>query len=295
MKDHQEDFSVVRMCSVLNVSKSGYYNWLKNKRKVPSKAQLYRQELKQKIRQFFHESFGTYGAPRIHKDLLDADYIVSEKTVGRYMKQLGLRAIPTKKFIQTTDSAHPFRIYKNILKQAFEVESPNEVWVSDITYIWTPEGWVYLIVILDLYARKVIGWQLAENMRKEQAVEALEMALALRKPPKGWIHHSDRGSQYASNAYIALLEFHGAQISMSGKGNPYDNACVESFFATLKKELVYRRKIQTKAEAIEMIRWYITVRYNEKRRHSSNSYVSPNHFERQYYARLSSSKRLDCS
>jgi len=268
------------MCSVLTVSKSGYYNWLNNKKKEPTETQLYREKMKQKIAQFFHESLGTYGAPRIHQDLLDEGYELSEKTVGRYMKEMGLRALPSEPFVITTDSNHAEPIFDDLLQQNFEADKPNDVWASDMTYIWTMEGWVYLAAVIDLYGRKVVGWQAADNMRTELPLSALKMARGLRKPDDGLIHHSDRGSQYASKDYRKELQEMGARGSMSRKGNPYDNACVESFFATLKKEWVYRRKFKTKAEAIQSINWYISAFYNEQRRHSKNGYLSPNQYER---------------
>lgn len=272
---------MVRMCEVLEVSRSGYYNWLKMKQKELTENQLYRQKVRQKIFQFFHESFGTYGAPRIHKDLAANGYFVSEKTVGRYMSEMGLRAIPSEPFMITTDSNHSQPIFENLLHQDFETNQPNEVWVTDMTYVWTWEGWIYLAAILDLYSRKVVGWHIADHMRTEVPLRALKMAVDLRKPGKGLIHHSDRGSQYASKEYRKALEAFEAVGSMSRTGNPYDNACSESFFATLKKELVYRKQFKTKAEAIQTINWYISAFYNEKRRHSSNNYLSPNQYERQ--------------
>lgn len=268
------------MCRVLEVSKSGYYNWLATKEKGPSKTEKRRKKICQKIRQFFHESFGTYGATRIHKDLLAAGYKVSERTVGRYMQKMGLKAMPHQPYTVTTDSNHNDPIYDNLLEQNFEVEKPNQVWVTDITYIWTTEGWLYLAVVLDLYARKVVGWQVAEHMRKELVLNALKMAIATRQPDEGLIVHSDRGSQYASQDYRKELANIEALGSMSRKGNPFDNACAETFFATIKKELIYRRNFMNKKEIISMINWYISSFYNEKRRHSKNGYLSPNQFER---------------
>jgi len=268
------------MCKVLGVSRSGYYNWLKRQQEGPTKTQKRRKELKKKITQLFHENLGTYGAPRLHKALLADDYKVSEKTVGRYMRQLGLRAIPEKPYTATTDSDHNDPIFDDLLQQDFEVEKPNQVWVSDITYVWTTEGWVYLAIVLDLYARKVVGWHAADNMRKDLPLNALKMAVALRQPGKDLIHHSDRGSQYASNDYTDELLAIDALGSMSRKGNPYDNACAETFFATLKKEYIYRRTFSTRDEVIKGINWYISSFYNERRRHSHNDYLSPNQYER---------------
>lgn len=268
------------MCKVLSVSRSGYYNWLDKKKKGPTETQERRKKIKEKITEYFHESLGTYGAPRIHKELLANDYKVSEKTVGRYMKQLGLRAIPEKPYTATTDSNHNDPIFEDLLQQDFEVDKPNQVWVSDITYVWTTEGWLYLAIVLDLYARKIVGWQASDNMRKELPLNALKMAIALTQPEEDLIHHSDRGSQYASTDYRDELASIDAEGSMSRKGNPYDNACAESFFATLKKEFIYRREFNTRDEVIKGINWYISSFYNEKRRHSNNNYLSPNQYER---------------
>lgn len=268
------------MCHVLEVSKSGYYDWLAKKKSGPTETEKRRQEIKKKIRQFFHESFGTYGAERIHKDLLDAGYKISERTVGRYMQQMGLKAIPDYPYTVTTDSEHNDPIYEDLLEQDFEVEEPNQVWVTDITYIWTTDGWLYLAIILDLYARKVVGWHAADHMRKDLVLNALSMAVATRQPSEGLIVHSDRGSQYASHDYREVLAEIGALGSMSRKGSPFDNACAETFFATIKKELIYRRDFMTKKETIKLVNWYISSFYNENRRHSKNGYLSPNQFER---------------
>ena len=268
------------MCFVLEVSTSGYYKWIATKAKEPTEIEKRRKEIKKKIRQFFHESLGTYGAVRIHRDLLAAGYKVSERTVGRYMHQMGLRAIPSNPYTVTTDSDHDEPIYDDLLKQDFEVVKANQVWVTDITYIWTTEGWLYLAIVLDLFARKVVGWHAADHMRKDLVLNALNMAVASRQPDEGLIVHSDRGSQYASLDYREELASIEALGSMSRKGNPFDNACAESFFATLKKELIYRRGFMKRRNAITLINWYISSFYNEKRRHSKNGYLSPNQYER---------------
>ena len=269
----------MEMCRVLNVSKSGYYNWLNNQDKELTVRAMRRKKIKTKIRKFFHESLGTYGACRVHKDLLAAGYKLSERTVGRYMKEMGLRATPLAPYTVTTDSNHELPLYDDLLKQNFEVNAPNKAWVCDITYIWTSEGWVYLAIVLDLYARKIVGWYTADHMRKELVLTALEMAVHTRQPAEGLIVHSDRGSQYASSAYRKALEAINAFGSMSRKGNPYDNACAETFFATLKKGLIYRHDFKTQNDAITAINWYISDFYNEQRRHSANAYVSPKRFE----------------
>lgn len=268
------------MCKVLGVSRSGYYKWLKNKSEKPTKTEQRRQILKQLISKFFHQSLGTYGAPRIHKDLLADGYKVDERTVGRYMKDMGLRANPKTPYTATTDSDHSLPVFENLLRQNFDVERPNQVWVSDITYVWTTNGWLYLAIVLDLFSRKIVGWQMADHMRTELPLDALRMAILAREPEPGLVHHSDRGSQYASKDYRAALSSIEAIGSMSRTGNPYDNACAETFFATLKKEFAYRRQFKTKEEAKEGVHWYISQFYNERRRHSKNGYLSPNQFER---------------
>lgn len=271
---HQGEYRVVKMCEVLGVSKSGYYKWLNKQSQPLTEKESYRIEIKQKISKSYHESFGTYGSPRVRNDLVEWGYGVSEKTVARYMKDLNLTALPQNKFTITTDSNHDYKIYPNIVDREFNVHEPNKVWVSDITYIWTMEGWVYLSSVMDLYSRKIVGWNLDFHLKKELSIKALNMAITTRQPGQGIIHHSDRGSQYCSNDYIDILEANQFQISMSRKGDPYDNACIESFHATLKKDLIYRKKFQTRAEAIKVINYYISSFYNERRKHSKLGYVS---------------------
>lgn len=270
------------MCGVLTVSTSGYYKWRGNQDRIPPEKEAYKKEIQQKIKKSFLESGGTYGSPRIHHDLVEWGYTLSRKTVARMMRELGIRATPKQKYVATTDSKHALRIYPNLLNQAFTVQNPDQVWVADITYIRTLEGWVYLSTVMDLFSRKIVGWAMDDNLKKELPVEALKMALTLRQPEADFIHHSDRGSQYCSKDYIEVLEGAKAKISMSRKGNPYDNACIESFHASIKKDLVYRRRFKTRAEAIKAINYYISGFYNEKRKHSKLSYSSPNHFERNY-------------
>ena len=248
----------------------------------PSEKETYRLEVQQKISKSFHESYGTYGSPRVHDDLIEWGYIISQKTVARIMKEMGLRATPKEKYVVTTDSNHDLNIYPNLLKRQFNVEEPNKVWVSDITYIWTLEGWVYLSSVMDLFSRKIVGWSLASHMKKELTIQALNMAIISRQPDEGLIHHSDRGSQYCSHEYIDILKDQKVQISMSRKGDPYDNACIESFHATIKKDLIYRRRFKTKAEAIKAVNYYISSFYNEKRRHSTLGNCSPNKYEKKH-------------
>jgi len=268
------------MCHVLGVSTSGYYKWHLNQSCPPSEKEAYRLEIQQKISKSFHESFGTYGSPRVHSDLVDWGYIISQKTVARMMKEMGLKATLVDQFVVTTDSNHDLLIYPNLVNRQFNVEEPNRVWASDITYIWTLEGWVYLASIMDLFSRKIVGWSMASHMKKELSIHALNMAIVSRQPAEGLIHHSDRGSQYCSNNYIDILKEKNIQISMSKKGDPYDNACIESFHATIKKDLIYRRRFKTREEAMKAINYYISSFYNEKRKHSTLGNNSPNQFER---------------
>lgn len=269
------------MCEVLQVSTSGYYKWLNKHDQEPSEREKYKKEIQQQIAKSFHESEGTYGSPRIYDDLIEWGYMVSQKTVARMMKEMGLRATPNTPYVVTTDSDHDMPIYPNLLMRDFKTDEPNKVWVTDITYIRTLQGWVYLACVMDLFSRKIVGWSISDNMKKELPLEALQRAIITRQPLEGLIHHSDRGSQYCSHEYTSLLEKNKAQISMSRKGNPYDNACIESFHATIKKELVYRRRFETKAEAEKAINSYI-FRYNERRKHSTLGYYSPNQFERKH-------------
>ncbi|PLT27778.1 IS3 family transposase [Peribacillus deserti] len=186
---------------------------------------------------------------------------------------MGLIALPEEKFVVTTNSDHDMHVYPNLLNRQFDVKEPNQVWVSDITYIWTLEGWVYLASVMDLFSRKIVGCSMDSHMKKELPLDALKMAVMLRQPGKGLIHHSDRGSQYCSKDYTDQMEINHMQISMSKKGDPYDNACIESFHASLKKELVYRSRYTTRAEAIKAINDYIRSFYNERRRHSTLGYL----------------------
>src|SRR5690625_210164 len=210
-------------------------------------------------------------------------YNITERTVGRYMNEMGLSAVPKRKFVVTTDSKHDDKIYPNTLNREFDADAPDEVWSTDITYIWTSQGWLYLAVVMDLFSRKIVGWHMDQFLKKELATTALERALTFRNPSDKLLHHSDRGVQYTSNEYIDLLNNNEIQISMSRKGGCFDNACVESFFATLKKELVYRRRFKTREEAKLEIWKYIARFYNENRMHLKLGYVLPKVYERAYF------------
>jgi transposase InsO family protein len=264
------------LCNALGVSVSGYYAWKKRpecNRKQENKPLL------AEIKVIHKQSRETYGSPRIHVDLEEKGIYCSENRVARLMKSHQIAAKRKRKFVVTTDSNHDLPVAENKLNQEFSATKPNEKWVTDITYIWTREGWLYLAVVLDLFSRKVVGWAMDQSMERGLVINALQMALLTRKPERGLLHHSDRGSQYASIDYQKLLNNRGITCSMSRKGNCYDNACMESFFATLKQELVYHRQYQTRNEAKQDLFEYIQVWYNRKRRHSSLGYRSPEQFE----------------
>ncbi|WP_181350881.1 IS3 family transposase [Thalassobacillus sp. CUG 92003] len=195
---------------------------------------------------------------------------------------MDLRAVPKRSYIQTTNSNHSDPIYSNILKRNFYSEAPDRVWVSDITYIWTLEGWLYLASIMDLFSRRIVGWSIGQTLSKELALQSLDRAIMMRKPTEALIHHSDRGSQYTSKEYIERLNEHDIQVSMSRKGDCFDNACIESFHATIKKELIYRTRFKTREEAKWEVWKYIMMFYNAKRKHSTIGYKSPNQWERSY-------------
>lgn len=241
-----------------------------------------KKEIRKEITKSFHESYGTYGSPRVHDDLIHLGYKISQKTVAREMKDMNLQATPKEKYKVTTDSNHSLFTYPNLLKQNFKVKEPGQVWVADFTYVWTMEGWLYLASVMDLYSRKIIGWDLSDRMKTDLPLNALKRAIHYRTPTENLIHHSDRGSQYCSKDYIDQLDEFNVQISMSRKGNPYDNACIESFHATIKKDLIYRNRFKTRAEAQLAITNYILGFYNEKRKHSTLGYSSPNKFERAF-------------
>lgn len=266
------------MCRVLEVSVSGYYAW---KKRLPSKRVQQNEHLEEHIRRVHQTSRETYGSPRIYRDLVAEGHACSENRVARLMKVKGIRAKTVKRFIATTDSNHDLPVAENVLDRQFTVEQENAVWASDFTYIWTKEGWLYLAVILDLFSRRVIGWSMAKTRDAELVTNALHMAITLRGVCTGLLHHSDRGSQYLSCDYLEMLGGIGARLSMSRKGDCWDNAVVESFFATLKRECIYRRSYETCDQARQDIFGYIEVFYNRKRRHSTLGYLSPVDYEQQ--------------
>ena len=273
----KKEFPVHRLCHVLGVSQSGYFAW---KGRPACRRQHEDMVLLAHVRSAFALSHCTYGSPRMTRELQDSGLAVGRRRTARLMRENGLRARQKRRFKRTTDSNHNSPVAPNLLDQDFSAERPNQKWNADISYVWTREGWLYRAVVLDLFARRVVGWAVGDRLHEELDLEALRKALTMRQPPAGLTHHADRSSQYCSIEYQAASRKHGIRISMSGKGNCYDNSVVETFFKTLKSELVWRTVFQTRAEAREAIGRYIDGFYNPVRRHSTLDYVSPVQFER---------------
>ena len=225
------------------------------------------------------DNYGAYGSPRMTVELNNQGYCCSENTVAKIMKLNQIRAIPKKRFVNTTDSNHDYVVFDNILDRDFEASKPNQKWVSDITYIWVDGGWRYLCAIIDLYSRMIVGWAFEEHMKTSLLITALKMAVRSRNPKKGLIFHSDRGVQYAGRKFRKYTELYGMRQSMSRKGNCWDNSCAESFFKTIKSEFLSKRKFLTQEDARMGIFEYIESFYNTRRLHSSNGYKSPMSFE----------------
>lgn len=279
---HKTEFAMTLMCRVLGVSRSGYYAW---RTRPQSRRSVENQQLLEQIKQIHKNSKKTYGSPRVHISLLSKGQICSRGRVERIMSANGIRAKQKHKFVVTTDSKHDMPVADNTLNREFAVDEPNKVWTSDFTYIGTDEGWLYLAGVLDLGSRAIVGWSMSESMDRTLVMDALEMGYARRRPEAGLIHHSDRGSQYASADYQNLLTQYGMQVSMSRKGNCWDNAVMESFFGTLKKELVHHRRYRTRDEARRDVFEYIEVFYNRERLHSSLGYLSPADYEKRFAAK----------
>jgi len=271
-------FPVALMCRLLAVSRAGFYAW----RRRPI-ARRTRQDgiLAVAVAAIYAENHGRYGSPRVQMELRDRGQRSGRKRVARLMRLQGLQARPRRRYRTTTDSRHGLPVSPNLLARRFAVTQPNTAWVTDMTYLWTAQGWLYLAVIIDLFSRRVVGWSMSERIDRRLALDALRMALAQRRPQPGLIHHSDRGSQYASGDYQQHLAKHGLRGSMSRRGDCWDNAVAESFFASLKLELVYQVQWRTRAEVRTAIFEYIELFYNRRRRHSSLAYLSPVEFERQ--------------
>jgi len=273
---HRHQWPVRVQSRVLGVSASGYYTW---RHRPPSVPQQRREALVVHIRAVHHAVKGRYGSPRVHAEVVARGQVCCVNTVAKLMRQHGIAAQTPRKFRHTTDSQHNRLVAANVLGRQFTPRAANRAWVADITYIPTREGWLYLAAVEDLYSRQVVGWSLAERLTSRLAVDALEMAVQRRLPGTGLVAHSDRGSQYASDHYQQRLAQHDLTCSMSRRGNCWDNAPMESFFASLKKELVHREDYQTRAEARRSVFEYIEVFYNRVRRHSALGYVSPVAYE----------------
>ena len=280
MEASREAFSVRRMCSLLEVSSSGYYAW---RERPPSERARANEGLVKEIKAIHAKSHETYGSPRVHAELVNRGFRIGKNRVARLMQVENIQSRRKKKRQSTTDSRHNYPIAPNLLQQNFQAAIPNEKWLSDITYIPTAEGWLYLAAILDLFSRKIVGWAMEDHMESELVELAFQMAVNNRQKVSGLLHHSDRGSQYAGAAYQALIQAHLVTPSMSRTGNCYDNAPMESFFSTLKCELVDWHNYQTRAEARTNIFAYIEGFYNRNRLHSSLGYLSPEEFERRFH------------
>jgi putative transposase len=276
IRQYTGEFTVETMCRFMQVSRSAYYAWLQ--RPVTAGEQE-DDELTELIKIAFAKSRATYGTRRLKATLLGRDRTVSRRRIGRLMRKAGLASKTKRKFKATTHSKHDLLVADNVLDRQFNVDRPNRVYAGDITYIPTQEGWLYLAVVIDLCSRQVVGWSMAEHMRTRLVNDALLMAIWKRKPGKGLMWHTDRDSQYASESHRTLLARHGIRQSMSRKGNCWDNSVSESFFHTLKTELVHQQTYRTRDEARQAIFEYIEVFYNRERLHSANGYRSPADYE----------------
>lgn len=276
IEHHKQVWPIVLMCGVMEVSPSGYYAW---RGRNPSQRAASNKVLDEHIAEIYWQHKGRYGAPRIWEELQHQGVACSENRVARRMQVLGLKAIQAKKFRVTTDSAHTKPVYADLLQQDFTAAGPNQKWVSDISYVWTATGWLYLAVVMDVYSRAIIGWSLQKRMTQQLVCDALTMALFRRSFPKGVIIHSDRGSQYCSKRYQKLLANNKLLGSMGRKGCCYDNAAMESFFHSLKVELIHRESYMTRDAARQSIFEYIEVYYNRQRRHSAIGYQIPMLYE----------------
>jgi putative transposase len=281
IEDHRSCWPTRTMCRELQVKPSGFYHWRQQRHSIPQR-QLRRLALVQSIRTIHQRSHGTYGSPRVHRQLLSQGQRCSRRTVEKLMRQEHLRSKRIRRFrLRTTDPNHPHPIAPNHLNRRFGRRKirANQVWMADITFVPTAEGWLYLAVVMDLYSRRIVGWAAADHLRSELTLKALQKALEERRPTKGLMHHSDRGVQYACGQYQSLLERHRIRCSMSRGGDCYDNAVIESFFKTFKSELVNHQQYQTRKEATASIHPWIELFYNRQRQHSALGYKSPAEYE----------------
>lgn len=266
------------LCKVMQVSRSGYYRW---KRRSPSAREQEREQLIPRVRGLHQKSKATYGSRRMAQELKALGFRCGKHKAGTLMKLAGVTAKQRKRFKATTDSNHRLPVAPNLLNRKFSVTMPNYAWVGDITYVWTSEGWLYLAVVIDLYSRRIVGWSMNKCISRQLVMDALTMAIWRRKPSRGLIFHSDRGSQYCSHDFQKLLKNHGILSSMSRKGDCWDNAVAESFFGSLKIEQVFGMRYLSRSDARKDIVDYIEMFYNSRRRHSSLGYMSPMEFEKQ--------------
>jgi len=280
IEDHRDESPVKLMCEVLGVSTSGYYAW---RGRPPSMREMANRALTAKIKEEFEKSAETYGSPRIYQVMRKLGLMCSENRVARLMRAAGLKAKQTRRYRSTTKRNKADRAAPNRLKRDFRATAPNRKWVTDITYIATEEGWLYLAAIMDLFSRRIVGWAMSKRMTRELTLRALDMAIRRCQPESGLIHHSDQGSQYTDSEYQAVLVAHSIVASMNGVGTWYDNAPMESFFGTLKSELVHHRAYRTRAEASPDLFYYIEAWYNRRRLHSALGYESPEVYEQLYH------------
>lgn len=281
IKQHTAEFTVLAMCRLLQVSASAYYAW---RHRAPSFREKEDALLSGMVQNAFEKSRCTYGTRRLKIALFRQGRSVGRRRIGRLMKEAGLACKTKRRFKATTDAKHDLPIAPNYLDRQFDVARINQVYAGDITYIRTHQGWLYLAVVIDLFSRQVVGWSMAAHMKTQLVNDALLMAIWKRKPDKGLLWHTDRGSQYAAESHRALLKQHSIQQSMSRKGNCWDNAVSESFFHALKTELIHQQTFQTRAQAIQAIFEYIEVFYNRERLHSANGYLSPVDYELRHHA-----------
>lgn len=279
IQKHRRHYPVALMCDVLQVSPSGYYDWQVRK---PSQQQQHRDKIVQAAARSHFESHRIYGYRKVWEDLDEQQVACCPETVRRVLQELGLFSRRKRKFVVTTDSQHTQPVAENLLDRDFTAAGPNQKWLTDITYIPTREGWLYLAAVLDVFSRRIVGWSMSDRIDTELVTSALQMATTQRSPEPGLLHHSDRGVQYASDAYRQILDELGVVCSMSRKGNCWDNAMMESFFGSLKSEWVYGKDYQTQEDAKQDLFKYIEMFYNRQRRHASLGYISPAEFERRY-------------
>ncbi len=276
IRDHADDYPVNMLCRLLRVQRSAYYDWQAQPCKVIAQEEL---ALRRRMKELFTASRCSLGSRMMMKNLNQEGFEIGRDRTRRLMKRLNLKVRQKRTYKMTTDSKHNLPVAENVLNREFSPSAANQAWASDITLVWTQQGWIYLAVVIDLYSRRVVGWSIDRRMKKALVIRALMMAVNLRKPPPGLVHHSDRGSQYASHDYQKLLKQHGMICSMSRKGNCWDNSPVERFLGSLKREWTGDRMYRTRQEAIADVREYVAVYYNSRRLHSTLGYTTPMDYE----------------